>query len=202
VHPLVILIVFGVIAIAELPDKSLFASLVLGTRYRASWVWAGVAAAFLVHVIIAVTAGGLLSLLPHRVVEAIVAVLFAAGAALLLFGREEDEVAEGIEEGAEVDRGVRGNPTFRRVALTSFGVVFVGEWGDITQIATANYGARYHAPVEVAIGAVLGLWAVAALAVTAGQKVLDYVSVTMVRRITGVILAAFAVLSAVSAIRA
>jgi putative Ca2+/H+ antiporter (TMEM165/GDT1 family) len=201
VNPLVVLIVFGVVAIAELPDKSLFASLVLGTRYRAGWVFTGVAAAFLVHVLIAVTAGGLLTLLPHRVVEIVVAVLFGAGAALLLLGREEDEVAQGIEEGATVVRAVRNDPTFRRVALTSFGVVFVGEWGDITQIATANYAARYHDPVSVGIGAVLGLWAVAALAVTAGKRTLDVISVTVVRRIAGVVLTVFAVLSAVSAIR-
>src|SRR5947209_18626271 len=102
--PFVILIVFAVIAVAELPDKSLFASLVLGTRYRASWVFCGVAVAFLVHVIIAVTAGGLLTLLPHRVVEIAVAVLFAIGAAIMLLGHESDEVASGVEESIEVAR--------------------------------------------------------------------------------------------------
>lgn len=200
-HPLVALIVFGVIVIAELPDKSLFASLVLGSRYRASWVFAGVATAFLVHVVIAVTAGGLLTLLPKRVVEAIVAALFALGAALLLLGREENEVAHGAEQGAAVDRAVRADPTFRRVALTSFGVVFAGEWGDITQIATANYAARYHDPVAVGVGALLALWTVAGLAVTAGKKLMDHVSVTLVRRITGLVLTGFAVLSAVNAVR-
>jgi len=49
--------------LAELPDKSMFASLVLGTRYRPSWVWAGAADAFAVHMGIAVTAGRLLALL-------------------------------------------------------------------------------------------------------------------------------------------
>lgn len=151
--------------------------------------------------VIALSAGGLLTLLPHRVVEAIVAALFAVGAALLLLGGEEKEVAQGVEEGDQVERAVRGAPTFRRVALTSFGVVFAGEWGDITQIATANYAARYHDPVAVGIGAVLALWMVAALAVTAGKKVLDYVSVTLVRRLTGLILTGFAVLSALNAVR-
>jgi hypothetical protein len=51
--------VFGVTFVAELPDKSLFASLVLGTRYRPVHVWLGVAAAFAVHVGLAVTVGGL-----------------------------------------------------------------------------------------------------------------------------------------------
>jgi len=198
--PLVILIVFGVIAIAKLPDKSLFASLVLGTRYRASWVFAGVATAFLVHVIIAVAAGGLLTLLPHRVLDVVVAVLFAAGALLLLFGPEEAQVEEGIDEGVDASRHLAASPSWRRVALTSFGVVFVGEWGDITQIATANYAARYHDPISVGVGATLALWAVAALAITAGKRVLDYVSVRIVRRVTGLILAGFAALSAWSAI--
>ena len=76
--------VAGVIFLAELPDKSLFATLVLGTRYRASWVWLGVATAFTVHVGIAVAAGGALALLPHRWVEAVVAALFLIGAALVL----------------------------------------------------------------------------------------------------------------------
>ena len=38
--------VFGLTFLAStLPDKSLFASLLLGTRYRPLYVWAGVAAA-------------------------------------------------------------------------------------------------------------------------------------------------------------
>lgn len=199
-HPLVILIVFGVIAIAELPDKSLFASLVLGTRYRASWVFVGVAAAFLIHVIIAVAAGGLLTLLPHRVVEIVVAVLFTIGSLVLLVGREDEAVSEGVEEGVDASRSLSASPTFRRVALTSFGVIFVGEWGDITQIATANYAARYHDPLSVGVGATLALWAVAALAITAGKKVLDYLSVRVVRRVAGLILAGFAALSIWAAI--
>jgi Ca2+/H+ antiporter, TMEM165/GDT1 family len=53
-------------------------------------VFAGVAAAFTAHVVLAVGAGSLLFLLPHRVVEAVVAVLFAAGAVLMLRRRDED----------------------------------------------------------------------------------------------------------------
>jgi putative Ca2+/H+ antiporter (TMEM165/GDT1 family) len=51
-------ITFGVIFLAELPDKTALASLMLGTRYRGSYVFAGVAAAFAVHVVLAVAAGG------------------------------------------------------------------------------------------------------------------------------------------------
>src|SRR5215471_11640962 len=74
---------FTLTFLAELPDKSMFASLVLGTRYRPVWVWSGAAAAFTVHMAIAVTAGQLLALLPGRVVQAVVAGLFVAGAVYL-----------------------------------------------------------------------------------------------------------------------
>ena len=186
--------VFGVIFIAELPDKSLFASLVLGTRYRALWVWLGVSAAFIVHVVIAVTAGHLLTLLPHRAVQAVVAVLFAVGAVILLLPqREDDHAAE-----TESERALAGVGS---VMLTSFGVVFVGEWGDITQIATANLAAKYDDPISVGVGAALGLMAVAAVAIVAGSTLLRFVSITVVRRVAGVILTVFAVVTAVSLLR-
>src|ERR1700744_5471868 len=51
--------VFAVIFFAELPDKTALASLVLGSRYRPSYVFAGVAAAFTVHAALAVAAGTL-----------------------------------------------------------------------------------------------------------------------------------------------
>jgi putative Ca2+/H+ antiporter (TMEM165/GDT1 family) len=186
--------VFGVIFIAELPDKSLFASLVLGTRYRALWVWLGVSAAFIVHVVIAVTAGHLLTLLPHRAVEAVVAVLFAVGAVILLLPQRDDD----HDGTAESERALAGVTS---VMLTSFGVVFVGEWGDITQIATANLAAKYDDPTSVGIGAALGLMAVAAVAITAGSTLLRFVSIAVVRRIAGVILAVFAVVTTISLLR-
>jgi putative Ca2+/H+ antiporter (TMEM165/GDT1 family) len=59
--------VFPVIFIGELPDKTMFASLVLSTRGRPLRVWLGAAAAFVVHVAIAVSVGvALLRILPHR----------------------------------------------------------------------------------------------------------------------------------------
>ncbi|GAA3065689.1 hypothetical protein GCM10020000_56950 [Streptomyces olivoverticillatus] len=84
-------LVFGVIFLAELPDKTALASLMLGTRYRASYVFAGVAAAFAVHVALAIAAGSLLTLLPHRLLQALVGLLFLAGAAMLLLKKDDEE---------------------------------------------------------------------------------------------------------------
>ena len=150
--------VFGVIFLSELPDKTALASLILGSRYRPAYVFAGVAAAFAVHVGLAIAAGSVLSLLPHRPLEIVVAVLFALGAVLLLRGRHED----GGDEHTELHGG---EPGFRRVAWMSFGVILVAEFGDLTQIATATLAARYHDPLSVGVGAVLALWAVAGVVI-------------------------------------
>lgn len=84
-------LVFGVVFLAELPDKTALAGLVLGTRYRASYVFAGVAAAFAVHVALAVAAGSVLTLLPQQIVHALTGVLFLGGAAVLLMKKDEGE---------------------------------------------------------------------------------------------------------------
>ncbi|HEY7607078.1 MAG TPA: TMEM165/GDT1 family protein [Actinomycetota bacterium] len=193
----VVLTTFVVIFPAELPDKSMFASLVLGTRFRPLPVFCGVAAAFAVHVVIAVTIGKVFSLLPERLVLLVVAALFAGGSALLLLGKDDEE-AEGTAEAARAVADQR--PV--RVAVASFGVVFLGEWGDITQITTANLAARYRDPLSVGIGAVLALWSVSALALTMGRGLIQRVPARLVRRLTGVVLALLAVGTLVEAVRA
>ena len=191
----VVLTTFVVIFPAELPDKSMFASLVLGTRFRRLPVFCGVAAAFAVHVVIAVAIGSVFALLPERLVLFVVAALFAGGSAFLLLGKEEDD-----GEAAEASRAMADQHPVR-VALASFGVVFLGEWGDITQITTANLAARYGDPLSVGVGALLALWSVAALALTVGRGLVQRIPARLVRRITGVILAVLAVLTLVEAIR-
>jgi putative Ca2+/H+ antiporter (TMEM165/GDT1 family) len=182
--------------LAELPDKTMFASLILSTRYRPLWVWAGAAAAFTVHMVIAVTAGQLLALLPHRVVDGIVAGLFAVGAVYLWVTSFRPH----HQDGAEAARMGGPSATFWRVAAASFAVIFLAEWGDITQIATANLAARYSA-VPVFVGATLGLWAAAAVAVNIGAKSLSVIPLAWVSRITGTILLALGIVSAIAAVR-
>jgi Ca2+/H+ antiporter, TMEM165/GDT1 family len=190
----VVVTTFLVIFPAELPDKSLFASLVLGTRFRPLPVYCGVAAAFAVHVLIAVTIGGVFALLPERLVLFVVAALFAGGSALLLGGKEDEEDAEGATRPVTDRRPLH-------VALASFGVVFLGEWGDITQITTANLAARYRDPLSVGVGAALALWSVSGLALTVGRGLVQRVPTRLVRRLTGAVLAVLAVLTLVEAVR-
>jgi putative Ca2+/H+ antiporter (TMEM165/GDT1 family) len=191
------LIAFGVVLLVELPDKTLVASLVLSTRYRPRPVLLGVAAAFAIQCVIAATAGGMITLLPRRAVEAVVALLFAIGALLLIkesLARDEDvELAD-----------ARENAPFGRIVITSLGVLFAAEWGDASQIATAGLVAR-HRGVAHAVATGLGAWvalvAVAAVAVIAGKLIVKRVPLHLVHRISGVLFAAFAVVAGVAAVR-
>jgi putative Ca2+/H+ antiporter (TMEM165/GDT1 family) len=81
-------------------------------------------------------------------------------------------------------------------------VLFVAEFGDLTQLATANLAARYHDPVTVGVGAVLGLWAVGALAIVGGRQLLRVVPFGWITRIAAVVMGALAVVSLVAAIMA
>ncbi|MBA9001768.1 MULTISPECIES: TMEM165/GDT1 family protein [Thermomonospora] len=170
---------FVVIFLAELPDKSMFASLAMGTRMRPLWVWLGTTSAFGIHVGIAVAAGSVLSLLPRTLVGVVAAALFAFGAYTLLRGGDEDDDGE-----AGARAPVLG--TWATYA-TAFTVVFVGEWGDLTQIATANLAATRE-PLPVALGALLALMAVSALALRAGRFIADRVPLKVVRRIGGLVM--------------
>lgn len=192
-------IAFGVVLLVELPDKTLVATLVLSTRYRPRPVLVGVFAAFAVQCAVAVTAGGLLHLLPQRAVEAAVAVLFALGALLLI--RESRADAEGEDEDEDEIAESRQNLSAGRIALTSFGVLFAAEWGDASQIATAGLVARLGQPFAVGIGAWVALCAVATLAVVVGRVILRRVPVRVVHRVAGVLFAVFAVIAGVSAAR-
>ena len=189
-------IAFVAILLVELPDKTLVATLVLSTKYRRRPVLVGVAAAFAVQCVIAVTAGGLLHLLNRRLVEAIVAVLFAAGSVLLiresLGGDDEEDSDDGTPSGVV---------STRRIVGISFGVLFAAEWGDASQLATAGLVARYGSPVAIGLGAFLALVAVAALAATIGKAILRVVPLTLVHRAAAALFAVFAVVAAVTAVR-
>ena len=211
---------FGAVFVAELPDKTALASLVLGTRYRPAYVFAGVAAAFALHVVLAVSAGSLLFLLPHRVMQAVVGVLFLAGGVLMLRRREDAAPDDGQDravgrlpaDGAPARDEPRGGlATLTRpvqaavrtdlwtVAWRSFAVLFAAEFGDLTQLVTANLAARYHDPLAVGTGAVLGLCAVGGLAIVGGRQLLRVMPFRWITRAAAIVMAGLAVVSLIAA---
>ena len=192
---------FALILPAELPDKTFIATLVLATRFRHLWVWLGVAAAFLVQVLIAVLAGGLLTLLPSRIVLGATFVLFAAGAIVMVRGglasraAEQQAQAEEADEVAERASAHAVTSPLRTVAV-SFAVLFTAEWGDLSQLLTAGLAARTGEPVSVFIGSWTALLVVSGLAVLAGSWLRTRVPIWRIRLVSGAILTALAVWTA------
>ena len=183
---------FGVIFVAELPDKTALASLMLGARYRASYVFCGIAAAFALHVALALAAGSLLALLPHRWVQGVVGVLFLAGAVLLWRHHDEDG-KQAVKQPREAG--------FWKVAGSGFMLILVAEFGDLTQIMTANLAARYGDPLSVGVGAVLALWSVAALGILGGWALMRRVPLHLIAKVAAVVmlvLAGFSLYEAVA----
>lgn len=178
-------LVFGVVFLAELPDKTALAGLVLGARYRASYVFAGVAAAFAVHVVLAVAAGSVLTLLPQQIVQALTGVLFLGGAAVLLLKKDEGE--------GEVRKPE--DQSFWKVSGAGFMLILVAEFGDLTQIMTANLAARYDDPLSVGLGAVLALWAVAGLGIVGGKALMKRVPLRLITQIAALLMLALGVWS-------
>jgi Ca2+/H+ antiporter, TMEM165/GDT1 family len=190
----IILTVFALIFVAELPDKTMIAILIMGSRYRPLTVWIGATTAFTFHVAVAVAIGRLLQLLPHRWVEGVTALLFAAGAAYLLFVPEKKDTEKGEEEADQAPKGLH-------TAAAAFVVILVGEFGDLTQILTANLAAKYHSALSVFIGALVGLGSAAAVAAFGGKALLKILPLAVIRKAGGGLLAAFAVYSAVALVR-
>lgn len=179
---------FLLVLAVELPDKTLIATLILTTRYRSAPVFTGVCVAFAVQCVIAVGFGTVLTLLPDRLVAGVVALLFGLGALLLLregFATQHDD---------DTDAARIGPPdvSFRRAALTSFGVLFAAEWGDASQLATAGLTARLHEPVAGGLGSWVALVAVAGVAVLLGSKIRQRLRPRLIQRVAGFLFAGFA----------
>lgn len=168
--------IFAVMFLLELPDKTMIAIIVMSTKSRSSSIVMGASAAFLTQMGIAVGAGGLLTLLPAHVKDIVVAVLFLGGAAYLLFSREESAEEKGTAD-AERERAT----TRVREITTAFAVIFLAEFGDLTQIQAANFTIKTHAPLEVFLAGSLALVCVSFLGAYGGQLLQRVVPLRWIR---------------------
>ena len=193
-----VLTAFILIVPVELPDKTFVATLVLATRYRPLLVWVGVGLAFAVQTVVAVTLGRVIAELPHRPITAVAAALFLVGGIVLLrgAGRADAEEAETEEEFAgKAKVGVTG----LRAVTASFLVLFVAEWGDLSQLLTAGLVVRGGHPVSVFIGAWIGLLLVSGVGAVAGRWLLGRMRLSTIRRVGGSVCILLAVVTALQA---
>lgn len=185
-----IAVVFAAVFLAELPDKTMFATLLLSTRYRSrSAVWAGVSVAYVGHVVVASVLGGFLSRLPREPVQATIGGLFVAAGLWVLWS------SRGTEREESDANAVPDRVTWRRTFIVAASTVGVAEFADITQLATAGFAASTGRPVAVGIGAAAALVSVSGLAVLAGRWLVSRVPLRFVQRGAGVLFIALGVVA-------
>ena len=184
------LVAFGVVFLAELPDKTMFATIVLTTRYRRPLaIVVGVTAAMAFHSVLAVAVGEGLRHLPRTPTLLAVAAVFVAGGLLLLRAQTSDENVHAAP--VHSVWGVVG-----RSAL----VIGIAEFGDFTQLATVGIVADRGYPVAVAAGSLVAHIVVAILAVVAGTWLQRRLPVRTVQRVAGLLFLVFGAITAISAI--
>lgn len=171
---------FVLIFVAELPDKTALAALLLATSHHPLAVFIGAAGAFVIQSLVAVAFGSVFSLLPERPVHIVAGLLFFVFAALMWRRRQEEDQSDG--EAAEAGR-------FWKSTMASFLVIFLAEWGDLTQLATATLAAKYRAPVTIFASATLSLWLVTAIGVFVGSKLKHLVNAVVLQKLAAVVMA-------------
>ncbi len=167
----------GVVALAEIGDKTMLLAVLLAARYRQpAAVLAGILVATLANHGLAAWAGSALAAwLAGPWFQLAVAIGFLAMAAWTLVPDRMDEAP------ALVGRG-------RAFAATAI-AFFVVEIGDKTQVATVALGARYHDILAVTIGTTLGMMLANAPAVLMGERALGLVPLALVRRLAAALFA-------------
>ncbi len=168
--------VFGVIFLAELPDKTAINCMLLGSKYKPTPVFIGVALAFLIHMIVAVVFGGYVSALPKLWISLASAILFFIFSYLELRpkGPEKVENFEGAEGGFQI-------------FLKSFLLIFFAEFGDLTQILTATMAAENARPLLTLVASTSALWLISLAAILSGKRVLGFFGQQKLARLAGVV---------------
>ncbi len=161
---------FTLIFLAELPDKTALATLLLASKGGKFPVFSGVAVAFLIQCLIAVGVGSWVGKLSPIWVKAATGVLFLVFA-VMSFRKISGEESEEASSPNGVGAG------FTTQASKAFVVVFLAEWGDLTQLSTASLAARNPDGLMAVFSAsLLALWSVTAIAVVLGQRLGQWVS--------------------------
>ena len=172
----------GIVALAEMGDKTQLLSLVLAARYRKPLpIVLGILVATLVNHGLAGAAGAwITTVLGPETLRWILGVSFIAMAAWMLI---PDKLDEG-EGGAAPRLGVFG---------TTVIAFFLAEMGDKTQIATVMLAARYHVWFAVVMGTTLGMMLANTPVVWFGERITRRVPIRVVHMVSAVIFAGLGV---------
>ncbi len=194
---------FGLVFVAELGDKTQLAVLTQTCKYRRPWaVFLGASLALTAVTALGVVGGQVLGrIIPEPALRSVAALAFVTMGVLI--GREAakaqaDEPARGMscdcvgDNGEEVSSVLAPAWDWRAFGST-FGLLFVAEMGDKTQLAVFSLAGKYPSPWPVFVGGALALTVVTALGVIGGQGLCLLIPERLLRWISAV---AFVVMGA------
>lgn len=163
---------FITIALAELGDKTQIAIIALSTRTKKHLVLlSGVMLAFIVTDGIAVLLGNYITkIVPLAYIRIASGIVFIIFGMITLLSREKDDGVKGLK-----------NPF-----ISGFGIIFLSELGDKTQIAAGLFATKYNG-VLVFLGAILALALLSLLAVYLGKFIMERLNRRMISYIAGAI---------------
>lgn len=178
----------GLVALAEVGDKTQLLSLALAAKYRRPLpIIAGIAIATLLNHALAGALGAWIThLVGPRPLQAGLGLSFLAMAAWMLVPDKLD-----VESRA---------PRFG-VLLTTVIAFFLVEMGDKTQVATVALAAKYAEVAVVVAGTTLGMLLANAPLVAFGDRLLARIPVRVVQRVAALLFAMFGVLAVIQAWR-
>jgi putative Ca2+/H+ antiporter (TMEM165/GDT1 family) len=169
----------GIVALAEMGDKTQLLSLVLAARFRKPWpIVLGILAATLANHGLAGAAGAwITSLLGPQVLRWVLGTSFIVMAGWMVIPDKLDEDGD-----AKAPRfGVFG---------TTVIAFFLAEMGDKTQVATVMLAARYSAWAPVVVGTTLGMMIANVPVVWLGERIMRRVPIRLVHLVSAAIFAA------------
>jgi Ca2+/H+ antiporter, TMEM165/GDT1 family len=185
------------ITLGELGDKTFFIALILAMRNSRKWVFTGVIGALATMTIISVLMGVVVEKLlpPHYVKWAEIALFLGFGFKLLYDGRKmpDENDGEAEAEALEVVEKAKTQGILGTIAQ-AFGLTFLAEWGDRTQITTIALAASNN-QIGVTSGAILGHSIAAAIAVIGGRLIAGHISEKKITLLGGLLFLIFGVVA-------
>lgn len=168
---------FGIVALAELGDKTQLTAITLSTKYRAISVFTGAMLAMaLVDGVSILVGTALAELIPMQLVRLVGAAIFIAFGIRTLISNEDDKI--------EVKSG-------KSAIVTSFSMVSLMELGDKTQFSVIALAAEYKSPIMVFTGMMLAYLMLMGIGVVVGCKLLKFVPTRYLKIFTGLLFIIF-----------